>query len=59
MTSYVSRHSFATQAMLNNIPSEAISAMMGHSRINTTQIYLKNLPASALDEYNEQLIRAI
>jgi site-specific recombinase XerD len=45
--------------MLNNIPSEAISAMMGHSRINTTQIYLKNLPASASDEYNEQLIRAI
>ena len=59
LTSYVSRHSFATQAMLNNIPLEAISAMMGHSRINTTQIYLKNLPASVLDGYNEQLIRAI
>jgi len=59
LTSYVSRHSFATQAMLNNIPLEAISAMMGHSRINTTQIYLKGLPASVLDEYNERLIEAI
>jgi hypothetical protein len=38
---------------------QAISAMMGHSRNNTTQIYLKNLPASVLDGYNEQLIRAI
>ena len=59
LTSYVSRHSFATQAMLNNVPLQAISAMMGHSRINTTQIYLKGLPTSILDEYNELLIKAI
>lgn len=59
LTSYVSRHSFATQAMLNNIPLEAISAMMGHSRINTTQIYLKSLPMNILDDYNEKLIEAI
>lgn len=59
LTSYVSRHSFATQAMLNKIPLEAISAMMGHSRINTTQIYLKSLPMNILDDYNEKLIEAI
>lgn len=59
LTSYVSRHSFATQAMLQNIPLEAISAMMGHSKLNTTQIYLKSLPFNILDDYNEKLIEAM
>tara|TARA_B100001167_G_C16721235_1_gene281313 strand:- start:494 stop:940 length:447 start_codon:yes stop_codon:yes gene_type:complete len=59
LTTYVSRHSFATQAMLHNIPLEAISAMLGHSKLNTTQIYLKSLPTTILDDYNEKLIEAI
>lgn len=56
MTSYVSRHSFATQAMLKNIPLTAISEMMGHARLNTTQVYLKTLPNEVLDDYNEQIL---
>lgn len=56
LTTYVSRHSFATQAMLQNIPLQAISSMLGHSKLNTTQIYLKSLPTDILDEYNERLI---
>ena len=59
LTTYVSRHSFATQAMLQNIPLQAISSMLGHSKLNTTQIYLKSLPSDALDKYNELLIMAI
>lgn len=59
LTTYVSRHSFATQAMLHNVPLEAISAMLGHSKLNTTQIYLKSLPTTILDDYNERLIEAI
>tara|TARA_R110002072_G_scaffold7503_2_gene40959 strand:- start:756369 stop:757583 length:1215 start_codon:yes stop_codon:yes gene_type:complete len=55
LTSYVSRHSFATQAMLKDIPLIAISEMMGHSRLNTTQIYLKTLPNEVLDDYNEKI----
>jgi len=55
LTSYVSRHSFATQAMLQNVPLLAISAMLGHSKLNTTQIYLKSLPNNILDTYNEQI----
>jgi integrase/recombinase XerD len=55
LTSYVSRHSFATQAMLQNVPLLAISAMLGHSKLNTTQIYLKSLPNNILDSYNEQI----
>lgn len=59
LTTYVSRHSFATQAMLNNVPLQAISAMLGHSKLNTTQIYLKSLPTNLLDDYNQQLIEMI
>lgn len=56
LTSYVSRHSFATQAMLHDIPLTAISSMLGHSSIKTTEIYLKGLPVNILDDYNERLI---
>jgi site-specific recombinase XerD len=55
LTSYVSRHSFATHALFKNIPLAAISAMLGHSKLSTTQIYLKSLPSNILDEYQEQL----
>lgn len=56
LTSYVSRHSFATHARLENIPVDAISAMLGHSSIKTTQIYLASLPNHTLDDYNAQVI---
>lgn len=56
LTSYVSRHSFATQAMLKNVPLNAISEMMGHSRLNTTQVYLKSLPNVTLDNYNDDIV---
>lgn len=59
LTTYVSRHSFATHAMLQNIPLQAISAMLGHSKLNTTQIYLKSLPTDVLDAFNEKLVDAI
>jgi len=55
LTSYVSRHSFATHAMLKQIPLPAISAMLGHSSMATTQIYLKSLPNNIIDSYQEQL----
>ena len=55
LTSYVSRHSFATQAMLQDIPLSAISSMLGHSKLSTTQIYLKSLPSEILDSYQERL----
>lgn len=55
LTSYVSRHSFATHAMLKQIPLPAISAMLGHSSMATTQVYLKSLPNNIIDSYQEQL----
>ncbi|MBD2704707.1 site-specific integrase [Spirosoma sp. BT702] len=58
LTSYVSRHSFATQAMLHDIPLTAISTMLGHSSLKTTEIYLKGLPVNILDNYNERILEA-
>jgi site-specific recombinase XerD len=55
LTSYVSRHSFATQAMLQDVPVNAISEMLGHASLTTTQIYLKGLPSKVLDEYHDRL----
>jgi len=57
LTSYVSRHSFATQAMMQNVPVTAISAMLGHSSLKTTEIYLKSLPSNVLDDYNEKVLK--
>ncbi len=55
LTSYVARHSFATQAILNEIPIKAISEMLGHSDLSTTQVYLKSLPTNVLDDYADRL----
>ncbi len=57
LTSYVSRHSFATNAMMINIPINAISSMLGHKSLKTTEIYLKSLPSNVLDNYNEQILQ--
>lgn len=55
LTSYVSRHSFATEALLNEIPLKAISQMLGHSSLSTTQIYLNSLPNNIMDEYLKKM----
>lgn len=55
LTSYVSRHSFATHAMMKEVPLNAISSMLGHSSLATTEIYLKSLPVEILDEYQDKL----
>lgn len=56
LTSYVSRHSFATQAMMKEVPIKVISTMLGHSNLKTTEIYLKSLPSNVLDDYNEKIL---
>ena len=57
LTSYVSRHSFATQAMLQQVPLNAISSMLGHSSLKTTEVYLKSLSSNILDEYNSKILQ--
>lgn len=55
VTSYVSRHSFATHAMMNAVPLNVISAMLGHNSLATTEIYLKSLPNDVMDDYQAKL----
>lgn len=38
---HLSRHTFASMSLCNNVSIEVISKMLGHSDIKTTQIYAK------------------
>lgn len=55
LTSYVSRHSMATNLILSDVPINALSKMLGHSDLQTTEIYIKDLPTHIMDEYQERL----
>lgn len=56
LTSYVSRHSFATIPNNMAVPVTAISQMLGHQKLSTTQIYLAGLNKDLMDEYNLKII---
>lgn len=56
LTSYVSRHSFASIANNMAIPLTAISEMLGHQKLTTTQVYLAGLQKDIIDNYNEQIL---
>lgn len=55
LTSYVVRHSFATQAVWNEVPLKAIQEMLGHESIKTTETYIADLPKKVVDRYASQL----
>ena len=59
LTSYVTRHSFASGADDMGIPVTAISKMLGHKRISTTQVYLASLRNSKMDEYQDEIINKL
>ena len=56
LTSYVSRHSYATLAKYKGVPTAVISEALGHSDEKTTQIYLDSFENEVLDEYHKQII---
>lgn len=39
LSSYTARHSFGTLMLSSGIPIESIAKMMGHTNINSTQVY--------------------
>lgn len=59
LTMYVARHSWASIAKNSNIPITVISEGMGHSSIQTTQIYLASLNDSIIDGANKRIINKI
>ena len=56
LTSYVTRHTYATYLYNEGKPVEIISASMGHSSVLVTMSYLKEFEDSVLDEANRILL---
>lgn len=59
LTSYTSRHSWATAARNHNVPISVISAGMGHTTEQTTRIYLTMLENSVIDDANKEIIGSL
>ncbi len=59
LTTYVSRHAWATIAKSQNVPINVISDALGHDSIATTQIYLASIDASIIDQANELVISGL
>lgn len=59
LTTYVSRHGWASIAHSEHIPIGTISEALGHESESTTRIYLASLDTSAVDKANRKVIRAI
>ena len=59
LSSYTSRHSWATMARNHDIPLSVISAGMGHSSERTTQIYLTSLENSLIDKANRGILESL
>ena len=56
LTLYVARHSWASIAKLENIPTTVISKGLGHNSEKTTQIYLAELDSSLVDTANLKIL---
>lgn len=59
LSSYTSRHSWATAARKHNVPLSVISAGMGHTSERTTEIYLSALETTVVDCANRQIIASM
>lgn len=56
LSSYTSRHTWATAARKHNVPLAVISEGMGHTSEQTTRIYLASLDNSVIDQANQSLL---
>ena len=59
LTSYVSRHSWATIAHRSNIALSVISQALGHDSEKTTAIYLKSFETDTIDQANHSLLEDV
>lgn len=59
LTSYTSRHTWASTARKHNVPIAVISDGMGHTSEKTTLIYLSSIDHSIVDRANAELIAAL
>lgn len=59
LTSYVSRHSWASAAHQQHVPLSVISQSMGHDSEKTTEIYLKSLECNVINKTNHELLENV
>lgn len=59
ISSYVIRHTWASEALRKDVPVALISQAMGHSSEQVTRIYLKQLDISALGQANRKVTSRI
>ena len=57
VTSYVARHSFATNLKELGISTDIISQSMGHQNVSITTAYLKDFDNVIIDNANERLLQ--
>lgn len=56
LTSYVARHSWATEAMKSQVPIRIISESMGHADEHVTSIYLASIENKEIDSANMKVL---
>ena len=59
LTSYVSRHTWASLARANGISDTIICEAMGHNNVATTSIYLASLDTDTIASANQRLIASL
>lgn len=59
LTSYVARHSWASEAQEKDLPMAAISQCLGHSSEETTRIYLDGLSQEKINGANIKVIKEV
>ena len=59
LTTYVSRHSWATIAKQKNVPISVISDALGHDSESTTQIYLASIDSSVINDANDPIVSGL
>lgn len=59
LTSYVSRHSWASVAHKHNVPLTIISDGMGHASEKTTQIYLASIDEEVINRTNAEIVASL
>ncbi|MFN8289533.1 MAG: site-specific integrase [Chitinophagaceae bacterium] len=53
LTTHTARHTFATLLLTKGISIEAVSSMLGHTNIKTTQIYAKIIEEKVINEMSK------
>ena len=59
LTLYVARHSWATAARDSHVSISIISEALGHNSETTTQIYLRSIQSSEVDDANAKILASL